>query len=157
MKHKKRCPYCGDWFIPNPRTSFQKACLKPSCRKKRKIESQNNWLKKNPGFFRGHVHYLQQKAWLAKHPGYLTDYRATHPEYMEKKRLKERLRRRRLKRRRVDMKDTIRRREIEAIKAIRGVDMKDTIRLKLDGVLNILPRIGRVGMKDNMDYRFDTG
>ena len=59
---KKRCAYCGRYFIPDRRVGLkQKACGRPECRKKRKQEAQRRWLTRNEGYFRGR--YEDVKAW----------------------------------------------------------------------------------------------
>jgi len=59
---RKRCAYCGRYFIPDRRAGLkQKACFRPECRKKRKQEAQRRWLAGNEGYFRGR--YEDVKAW----------------------------------------------------------------------------------------------
>jgi hypothetical protein len=134
---KKRCAYCHSAYRPDPRTArFQKSCLAPACRHKRKQEAQEKFLKENPNYFRGR--YGQIEKWLAAHPGYLANYRATHPEHMAKKRLQDRLRRRRIKATCADIQVTMLRRKVRALRGLRGADIQDTIRLQIDGILGVL-------------------
>ena len=136
---KKRCAYCHSAYRPDPRTArFQKSCLAPACRHKRKQEAQEKFLKENPNYFRGR--YGQIEKWLAAHPGYLANYRATHPEHMAKKRLQDRLRRRRIKATCADIQVTMLRRKVRALRGLQGADIQDTIRLRLDGLLDVLGR-----------------
>lgn len=143
----KRCLYCGDFFRPDPRTSFQKACPKPSCRQERKRQSQRQWSRENPDYFQGR--YANTKLWLAGHSGYLRDYRAEHPEYVaaDNRKRGERKRRRRL---RADIQDAIPRREIARLSALRGADIQDTIRLRLDGLITVLGRPLRADIQDSV-------
>lgn len=157
---KKRCAYCLKWFLPDPRQKDkQKACGRKTCRRKRQQEAQSQFLKNNPHYFRGHLHYLQHKKWLVKNPGYLRRYRADHPDYVarDNRQRAERKRRARLlkkTRQRADMKDTIHRREIERIRGLQGSDMKDTIGRRLEELLSHLaacPWSDRADMKVSMD------
>ena len=59
---RKRCAYCGRYFIPDRRVgSKQKACSRFECRKKRKQDAQKRWLAKNEGYFSGR--YEEVKEW----------------------------------------------------------------------------------------------
>jgi hypothetical protein len=156
---KKRCAFCPDWFLPDPRLGDrQKACGKKTCRRKRKEAAHAKFLKDNPDYFRGPAHYVQQKNSLAKNPGYLQRYRAAHPDYVARDNQKRAERKRRAReqekaRQRADMKVTIHRREIERIQGLQGSDMKDTIGLRLDELLRHLaacPWSDRADMKVSM-------
>jgi hypothetical protein len=58
--HSKVCLICKENFIPDPRVGDrQKVCKKLSCKLQRKKRAQQNWLSKNPGYFKGR--YLQLK------------------------------------------------------------------------------------------------
>ncbi len=134
---KKRCAYCHRAYRPDPRTAgFQKSCSAPTCRRKRKQEAQAKFLKENPNYFRGR--YGQIKKWLAAHPGYMANYRATHPEHMAKKRVQDRLRRRRIKSTCADIQVTMLRRKVRALRSLRGADIQATIQLQFDGLLDVL-------------------
>ncbi len=57
----KRCLFCGQFFIPDPRVGKrQKACHREPCRKKRKAEAQHRWCENNPGYFHGRYPYVKQ-------------------------------------------------------------------------------------------------
>ena len=147
---EKRCFYCHSPYRPDARAAAsQKSCPTPACRLKRKQEAQTKFLKANPGYFRGR--YGQTKAWLAAHPGYLADYRATHPEHMARKRLQDRLRRRRLRSARADIQVTMVRRKVQALRGLRGADIQDTMRIQLDGLLDALGREGRADIQVQND------
>ncbi|MBI4801003.1 MAG: hypothetical protein HY796_00600 [Elusimicrobia bacterium] len=135
MPGKKRCRYCRDWFIPDPRTPHQKTCSKPACRKKRIEQAQKNWVKKNPYYFGND--YMRVKQWLKAHPGYLAKYRAAHPEYVAKDNQNRGLRRQRLKR--------------------RSADIQDTFRLKLAGIIGLLTRPVCADIQENIAAPFNTG
>jgi hypothetical protein len=66
---QKRCVYCGRYYKPDPRARrIQKSCQDPTCRAKRKRESQRKWVEVNPGYFKGR--YSQVKEWRKQHPDY---------------------------------------------------------------------------------------
>jgi hypothetical protein len=61
----KRCLVCGRYFTPDHRVGQrQKVCFTPECRKQRKKTAQDDWVKKNPGYFAGRYPYV--KAWRQK-------------------------------------------------------------------------------------------
>jgi hypothetical protein len=48
----KRCLFCGRYFTPDYRVKEkQKSCGRPACSKARKKTAQEEWVKKNPGYF----------------------------------------------------------------------------------------------------------
>lgn len=58
---RKRCAYCGRYFVPDVRVGDkQKACKSERCRKDRKQEAQRRWLKENPGYFGGRYDYVKE-------------------------------------------------------------------------------------------------
>jgi hypothetical protein len=58
---RKRCLFCGRFFIPDPRVKDrQKACHRELCQKKRKRVAQRRWCEDNPGYFRGRYPYVKQ-------------------------------------------------------------------------------------------------
>ena len=95
MKRKK-CRYCRTSFIPNPRVKQrQKTCGKSACKKALKAENNFRWRQENPTCYR--QDYPRVKTWLDQHPGYLTRFRQSHPQYVQKNRQAQRLRDRRKK------------------------------------------------------------
>ncbi len=71
----KQCEFCGAEFKADPRVAHrQRACQSLACQQKRKRQSQQAWVDKNPDYFKGR--YSEVKRWLADHPGYLKAYRA---------------------------------------------------------------------------------
>jgi hypothetical protein len=57
----KRCLFCGQFFIFDPRVGKrQKACHREPCKKKRKAEAQRRWCENNPGYFHGRYPYVKQ-------------------------------------------------------------------------------------------------
>lgn len=58
----KKCLYCGRYFVADKRVGArQKACHRGVCKRLRKQESQKNWHKKNPEYFKGD--YWRVKEW----------------------------------------------------------------------------------------------
>jgi hypothetical protein len=82
----RKCPYCHTFFIPTQRGGGkrQKICGKPSCKKALKAENNARWRRENPNCWRND--YARVKQWLDLHPDYLKQYRADHPEYVQKNR-----------------------------------------------------------------------
>ena len=78
----KHCHYCGRYFKPHPRVgNRQKCCRRISCVKKRKKESQDNWCKRNPGYFKNRYPYL--KEWRTSHPDYQRVWRKKQREIQD--------------------------------------------------------------------------
>lgn len=156
MLSTKRCLYCGCDYVPDPRTAaIQKSCPRPACRKIRHDRAQALWLRGNPDAFEGR--YPKTKCWLKKHPGYLRRYRARHPDYVAADH-RQRVKRMRLQKRRVsDIQDAIRRRQIEAIRGLRGSDMQDTMRRQIDGVLGYLAHPAGADIQDAMAFGLAAG
>ena len=49
-KRRRRCPYCGELFWPDPRTAWrQRACGKEECQRKRRRDTQERYRGKNVG------------------------------------------------------------------------------------------------------------
>lgn len=79
-RRRRRCRYCQDLFVPDPRVKKQKSCGKPPCSRQRKLDADENWRgrRRNRDYFRGRYNYL--KTWLAlpENIGYLRGYRRRH-------------------------------------------------------------------------------
>jgi hypothetical protein len=57
----KRCLFCGQFFVPDPRVGErQKACHQEPCKKRRKTAAQRRWCQNNPGYFEGRYPYVKQ-------------------------------------------------------------------------------------------------
>ena len=82
-RRRKRCLFCGQLFLPEPRQKAkQYACSDPHCQGDLKNAKQLRWLSGNPDYFRGR--YVKTRAWLSSRPGYLARYRQKHPEKVER-------------------------------------------------------------------------
>jgi len=80
---KKRCAYCHQWFPPDSRTTAnQKFCSAPECRKQSSLEAHRQWWSKN-GKEQDEGRADKHKVW-ARDTGYWRDYRAGHPDYVQR-------------------------------------------------------------------------
>jgi hypothetical protein len=158
--NKKRCCYCRKIFIPDHRTARQqKACREPACRKKRRAVCQQRWVKKNRYYFKGR--YANTRRWLSEHPGYLEFYRQTHPEYVQKNRLKSKERRAKARQEgHVDIQDVIITQPFENINdrlKFVDVDIQDTIKGQIVVPVYVNRRLGAVDIQDKMVNRILSG
>lgn len=70
----KRCGCCGRFFKPSPFVGDRQTyCNREKCQKERKRKSQQEWVAKNPGYFRGR--YGAVRDWRAAHPDYQRQWR----------------------------------------------------------------------------------
>jgi hypothetical protein len=96
MPSTKRCLYCGNCYVPDPRTAAeQKACRRKACRRERQRRAYAAWAMCNrdyDGARRGTI-----RRWAKDYPDYWKRYRQTHPAYSQqnRRRTRERLRARR--------------------------------------------------------------
>ena len=81
---KKRCPACGEEFLPWPQILNQEFCSKPNCQRERRRRRQAERRAKSPERHASDALYFQD--WAAKNPGYWKRYREKHPEYTERNR-----------------------------------------------------------------------
>lgn len=59
---EKVCIFCNEKFTPDPRVGDrQKVCKKLSCKQQRKKLSQQHWVRKNPGYFKGRYPQLKKQ------------------------------------------------------------------------------------------------
>ena len=59
---QKVCIVCNEKFTPDPRVGDrQKVCNKTYCKLQRKKLSQQNWVRKNPGYFKGRYPQLKEQ------------------------------------------------------------------------------------------------
>ena len=80
---QKRCYFCGRFYCPDVRArDRQKSCSRPGCRKRRKRQAQEEWVKANPDGFQGR--YGNTQEWLKVHPGYLKGWRARRRDIQDK-------------------------------------------------------------------------
>ena len=79
------CTYCGDFFDPSPRHKNQTSCKKEKCQRAKKATWQRFKMKTDP------VYSANQKSsqnnWLAANPNYWKAYRKRNPEKVERNRI----------------------------------------------------------------------
>lgn len=79
------CIHCGKVFYPNPRVKYQRYCKDESCQNARR----NRWYREKLVKDRDYRENQRrcQKDWHSRHPCYYKEYRANHPEYVNRNRL----------------------------------------------------------------------
>jgi len=146
----KRCAYCGALYRPHPRTAaVQKACRRSACRKARKREADRQWRRNNPGWSSSRQAKVRQ--WAKDYPGYWSCWRACHPAY----RARERLRMSRKRAVRVAKQDAIRQDPVGYLAELRSlprqsVAKQDAIGSQIDGILDFLAAGARVAKPNDM-------
>jgi hypothetical protein len=88
---ERQCVCCKTKFRPDRYHPKQKYCSKASCQRKRRTAWQKNKLKTDTTYRENQAD--AQALWKDKNPNYWKNYRATHPEYVKRNRLKQQLRR----------------------------------------------------------------
>jgi hypothetical protein len=86
------CQHCGKIFPCNPRIKKQAYCSSAACQNKRRNVTNKIKLKRNEQSRR--LRGLRNKRWRKNFPSheYQKQYRAEHPEYVERNRQKQKLR-----------------------------------------------------------------
>jgi hypothetical protein len=83
MPKQKRCPYCRQLFVPDPRLKERQAtCGRQECRRQKKRQSDQEWRSSHADYFRGI--YPQQKQAYGTRAEYRKRYREEHPEYVQR-------------------------------------------------------------------------
>lgn len=159
---KKRCRFCGIWFYPHPRSGARQLCCSAAaCAKKREKYSQTTWHhEKDPTYDLGR--YEGTKQWLHEHPGYLRNYRATHPDYVQKNREQQKKRDQKRRSGNLDIRDALMLQELShqvdtyksgnldirdpllpypvlflgLMSCIRNLDIQDSIGISLQSIYN---------------------
>ena len=67
---KRRCRYCGRWFIPDPRVGDRQEACSVSCQKLRKKENNRVFSANNPGYWSDPHRYEYLRQWRQRHPDY---------------------------------------------------------------------------------------
>ena len=149
---KKRCRVCREWFFPDARTTrFQKVCGSAACRRERKRLANAGWWAKNEDY--DTARQGKKRAWTAAYPNYWQNYRAQHPEYVQRNR---ELTRRRLKASRLMFanQDAIQRDPVGYLQGLRSPGMfanQDTITGPVDGILMFLVQREVFANQDGID------
>lgn len=88
IRRKARCPHCHKHFIPNPRLGMrQKTCGCKECKRLQNLAAQRRCEEENRDDY-----YQTRKDWHSNRPNYWKDWRSNHPEYVVKNRTRTRLR-----------------------------------------------------------------
>lgn len=80
----RRCAACSRLFKPWPQITNQQYCSEPDCQRERRRRKQQARRKGNPALRDSDAQYLRD--WLVKNPNYWKQYRAGHPDYVERNR-----------------------------------------------------------------------
>ncbi|MBS4067319.1 MAG: hypothetical protein KGZ62_01815 [Sulfurimonas sp.] len=88
---RKRCAHCGCPLDLNGRTKNQSYCGNKECQRARKRLWQKQKRATDPDYKANQKEC--QKAWVEKNPDYWRNYRKEHPEYVERNRLLQKVRR----------------------------------------------------------------
>lgn len=151
----RKCPYCKKQFTPLPQCAHrQKCCGDETCKTQHKKNSQAKWVENNPHYFKNR-YQTSTKPWLDAHPGYLQDYRATHPEYVEKNRQQQKKQRQKADALRVDIQDVSFVQELVSRKDTHKsaeVDIQDESFLQLSLMIGLISHLRRVDIQDELVF-----
>jgi hypothetical protein len=89
---KVRCAHCGSRFVPNPRIKNQRYCGTFECQRARKASWQRQKLATDSDYQANKRD--SQRAWRSRNLRYWQNWRAHHPEYVERNRMLQQQRRR---------------------------------------------------------------
>jgi len=95
-RRRRRCPWCGELFTPDPRTKGrQRYCSKPECQIKRQRLNEDGWRIKNPDCLE--YQREQSRLWHKSHPDYSRKRRLKYPRLLAKNRYDTKLRMRKFR------------------------------------------------------------
>lgn len=82
----KKCLICKGQFSPDKWHTYQEVCFKDECKREWRKRCYQNWLKRNPGYFKGGGRDNKEanKKWRKRNLGYYKKYRRRHPELRKK-------------------------------------------------------------------------
>lgn len=80
----RRCLACGNAFKLLPQVPEQNHCSAPACQRERRKLWQRLKRETDPAYRDNQAR--AQRAWLDRHPDYWSQYRNSHPEYVERNR-----------------------------------------------------------------------
>jgi hypothetical protein len=89
---KRACLCCGRWFIPRVNVPDQQYCSRRVCQNARRRLWRKQKLTTDPDYKADQ--YAAQKRWCEKNPDYWKHYRASHPDYCQRNRQKQKSRNR---------------------------------------------------------------
>lgn len=92
MNEVKRCanPCCRRHFLPNPRVKDQRYCERKECQRVRRRLWQQEKMRSDPDY-QGNQRDCRRR-WRKQNPDYWREYRMSHPLYVERNRLLQRMR-----------------------------------------------------------------
>ncbi|WIM05690.1 MAG: DUF2116 family Zn-ribbon domain-containing protein [Candidatus Nitricoxidivorans perseverans] len=80
----RHCSICGRSFQPHPQVAKQSVCSDKACQRERKRRWQQAKRLDDPDYHDNQTR--SARAWAQRNPDYWHDYRAGHPEYVERNR-----------------------------------------------------------------------
>ena len=86
----RRCRYCGQQFQPSRFHPEQAVCSDPVCQQRRRGDNRKRKLIADPEYRQ--VCRESARKWRSDHAGYWNQYRATHPQSVERNRARQRQR-----------------------------------------------------------------
>jgi hypothetical protein len=86
----KLCVACGETFQPRPQVPKQSYCAALKCQCERRRQWQRSKLQSDPDYQDNQMR--AQQAWSQRNPDYWRKYRNSHPEYVERNRLRQQAR-----------------------------------------------------------------
>lgn len=92
---ERQCLCCKNKFRPDRYHPYQNYCFEEQCQRKRRSIWQKNKLETDSDYRENQSD--AQELWKAKNPDYWKDYRSRHPEYVERNRQQQQMRRLRSK------------------------------------------------------------
>ena len=87
---ERRCRYCDQPFQPSRFHPEQAVCSKPACQQRRRGDNRKQKLIADPEYRQ--VCRESARKWRSDHAGYWRQYRATHPQSVERNRARQRQR-----------------------------------------------------------------
>jgi hypothetical protein len=118
--HLRTCKHCQGLYTPCPRVKNQQYCSKPECQRARKRYWHKRKLLEDETYRANQE--VAKRLWRDKHSDYWRQYRALHPEYVERNRKMQRNRNRRIRSNQTLQKLT--RQPIAKMDALNGVSAK---------------------------------
>ena len=82
---ERRCKHCREPFVPRKNVAHQQYCSKGGCQQARRNQWRKRKLVSDPDYRDNQ--YDAQKRWRERHREYWRNYRASHPEYVDRNRM----------------------------------------------------------------------
>jgi len=87
---ERHCRFCDQQFLPSPFHPQQVVCFQPACQQQRRAASRRQKLLSDPEYRQ--VCRDSARKWRDQHSEYWRQYRATHPQSVERNRARQRQR-----------------------------------------------------------------